>query len=79
MTHTTKQLLLVTFCYTTAGNGASFRTHGNGRKRTDGWTDRDGSHNSYLDTVYILTTYHKSNHIDHQLGNADNLFELYHH
>ena len=34
MTHT-KQLLLVTFCYTTAGIGASFRTHG----RTDGQTD----------------------------------------
>ena len=26
MTHT-KQLLLVTFCYTTAGIGASFQTH----------------------------------------------------
>ena len=34
MTHT-KQLLLVTFCYTTAGIGASFRTHA----RTDGRTE----------------------------------------
>ena len=46
LTHT-KQLLLVTFCYTTAGNGANFRTHthmdGNGR------TDGRGSRNSYLD------------------------------
>ena len=33
LTHA-KQLLLVTFCKNTAGNGASFRTHG----RTDGWT-----------------------------------------
>ena len=45
MTHT-KQLLLVTFCKTTAGNGASFRTHGRrtedgGRMdgRTEGQTD----------------------------------------
>ena len=44
MTHT-NQLLLVTFCHTTAGNGASFRTHG----MTHGWTDRRGSRNSYLD------------------------------
>ena len=35
ITHT-KQLLLVTFCYTTAEIGASFRTHG---RRTDGRTD----------------------------------------
>ena len=39
MTHT-KLLLLVTFCYTTAGIGANFRTHaqtaedGRGRQRT---------------------------------------------
>ena len=42
MTHT-KQLLLVTFCDNTAGNGAFFRTHGrtDGRNhgRTDGQTD----------------------------------------
>ena len=34
MTHT-KQLLLVTFCHATAGNGASFWTH----ERTEPWTD----------------------------------------
>ena len=34
LTHT-KQLLLVTFCHTTAGNGASFRTH----RRNDGQND----------------------------------------
>ena len=45
ITHT-KQLLLVTFCDTTAGNGASFRTHA----RTDGGrTDRRGIRNNYLD------------------------------
>ena len=32
----TKQLLLVTFCYTTAGD--SFWTHRNGRTETDGQT-----------------------------------------
>ena len=32
-----KQLLLVTFCDTTAGIGATFRTHG--RKRAVGQTD----------------------------------------
>ena len=48
MTHT-KQLLLVTFCDTTAGIGASFRTHG--QQTVDGSvrTERRGSHNSYLD------------------------------
>ena len=51
MTHT-KQLLLVTFCDTAAGNGVSFRTHG---RRTDGGgggggrTDRPVSQNIYLD------------------------------
>ena len=35
MTHT-KQLLLVTFCDTTAGIGASFRTHG---QRMEGQKD----------------------------------------
>ena len=49
MTHT-KQLLLVTFCCTTAGIGATFRTHGNGR--THGWTDRRGGRNSNLDVVW---------------------------
>ena len=37
MTHT-KQLLLVKFCYTTAGIGVSFRTD-NGGRRTEGQTD----------------------------------------
>ena len=49
MTHT-KQLLLVTFCDTTAGIGASFWIH----RQTDGGqmhgrTDRRGSRYSYLD------------------------------
>ena len=38
LTHT-KQLLLVTFCVTTAGIGASFQTHGMTEGRTDGQTD----------------------------------------
>ena len=38
LTHT-KQLLSMTFCQTTAGNGASFRTHGMTDKRNDGRTD----------------------------------------
>ena len=39
MTHT-KQLLLVTFCYTTAGIRASFRTHAQADTRTEeGQTD----------------------------------------
>ena len=52
LTHT-KQLLLVTFCCITAGIGASFRTHGNGRTEPDGtgWTDKRGSRNSYLDLI----------------------------
>ena len=41
MTHT-KQLLLVTFCYTTAGIEVRFRTD-------EGRTDGRGSRNSYLD------------------------------
>ena len=45
LTHT-EQLLLVTFCDTTAENGAIFRIH----RRTDGGrTDKRGSRNSYLD------------------------------
>ena len=48
LTHT-KQLLLVTFCHTTAGNGANFWTHTRTDERTNGWTDRRGSRNSYLD------------------------------
>ena len=51
MTHT-KQLLLVTFCNTTAGNGASFLKHRQtDERRTDGRTDRRGSRNSYLDLI----------------------------
>ena len=38
LTHT-KQVLLVTFCYTTAENGASFWTHGQMDGRTDGQTE----------------------------------------
>ena len=51
----TKQLLLVTFCHTTAGNGAYFRTHTRTNERTNaGWTDRRGSRNSYLDNLFVL-------------------------
>ena len=53
MTHT-KQLLLVTFCSTTAGIGASFRTHG--RRTENGRTDRRGSRNSYLDVKEVLAS-----------------------
>ena len=38
MTHT-KQLLLVTFCDNTAGNGALFQTHGRKEPRTEPQTD----------------------------------------
>ena len=58
MTHT-KQLLLVTFCYTTAGIGASFRT--DARRTADGGggrTDRRGSRNSYLDISFIPIFWH---------------------
>ena len=34
-----KQLLLVTFCYMTPGNEASFRTHARTEPRTDEQTD----------------------------------------
>ena len=34
-----KQLLLVTFCDTTARNGASFLTHGQMKGQTNGQTD----------------------------------------
>ena len=44
-----KQLLLVTFCDMTPGIEASFRNHSRTEPRTDGWTDRRGSRNSYLD------------------------------
>ena len=51
MTHT-EQLLLVTYCDTTTGIGASFWTHGRTHRRTDGGrTDRRGSRNSYLDSL----------------------------
>ena len=49
MTHT-KQLLLVTFCYTTAGIGASFQTHG---QTEDKRTDRRGSRDSYLNCAKV--------------------------
>ena len=35
----TNQLLLVTFCHMTAGNGVSFRTHGHTHGHTDGQTN----------------------------------------
>ena len=47
----TKELLLVTLCGITAGISPSFRTHGTTHARTDGWTDRRGSRNSYLDDI----------------------------
>ena len=55
----------MTFCDATAGSGASFWTHGNGRTETDGngWTDRNGSRNSYLDVAkgyQKLDTSHQS-------------------
>ena len=49
----TKQLLLVTFCDTLAGIEVGFWADGTGRSdgRTDGWTDRRGSRNSYSDII----------------------------
>ena len=52
LTHT-KQLLLVTLCDTTAENEASFWTHERTNGMTNGWTDRRGSWNSYLDEAYL--------------------------
>jgi len=45
-----EQLLLVTFCDSAAGNGASLRTDG---QRTNGWTDRRDVGNIILDEKYI--------------------------
>ena len=45
----------MTFCYTSAGIGGSFRTHGQthgGGGGGGGRTDRRGSRNSYLD-IYV--------------------------
>ena len=55
--------ILVTFCDTTAGNGPSFQTHRHTNERTDGWTDRRGSWNSYLDggKVYLGENWKKIN------------------
>ena len=62
-----KQLSLVTFCYTTAGIGARFWKHGQtDGGRTDGRTDRRGSLNSYLDIrclikhIFWLALIHRS-------------------
>ena len=55
----TKQLLLLTFCYTTAGIGATFRTHGR-RTANGGRTDRRGSRNSYLDDVLSIENLQKT-------------------
>ena len=43
----------MTFCEKTAGNGVIFRTHRHMDGRNDGWTDRRGSQNSYLDCVNV--------------------------
>ena len=45
----------MTFCDTIAGNSISFRTHRRTDERTDGWTDKHGSRNSYLDKDFPLT------------------------
>ena len=47
----TKKLSLVTFCGTLTGIEVSFWADGTGRTigRTDRWTDKRGSRNSYLD------------------------------
>ena len=52
LTHT-KQLLLVTVCDTLAGTEVSIRTHERTERteQNDGWTDRRGSRNSYLDVL----------------------------
>ena len=57
MTHA-KQLLLVTFCDTTAGIGATFWTDAQTdvRRAADGRTDRRGSRNSYLDSLVCTKT-----------------------
>ena len=39
----TKQILLVTFFDTTAGNGISFQTHGQTNEQMNGWTGTRGS------------------------------------
>ena len=60
LTHT-KQLLLVTFCDTLAGIEVRFgRTEPDGRTepRNDGWTDRRGSRNSYLDIFFATAVIH---------------------
>ena len=50
-----EQLLLVTFCDSPAGIGASLQTDGrtDGRKRTNGWTDRRDVENSILDLLVV--------------------------
>ena len=68
MTHI-KQSLSVKVCDTTAGNGASFRTHA----RTDGGgggrTDRRGSRNSYLDmNVLGFFSEYLDSHVLHSKG-----------
>ena len=50
----TKQLLFVTFCDTLARIEVSFWPDGTGTGTTDGWTDKRGSRNSYLDLVTFL-------------------------
>ena len=59
----TKQLLLVTFCDTTAGIWVIFRTDGRRTHgQTGGRTDRRGSRNSYLDfTECRVSESHRTN------------------
>ena len=45
-----ERIYFMTFCHTTAGNGANFWTH----EQTDEWTDRHGSRNSYLDKAQSI-------------------------
>ena len=48
LTHS-KQLLLLTFCDTAAETEVSVRTH---ERKRNGWTDKRGSQNSYLDDSF---------------------------
>ena len=50
LTHT-KQLLLVTFCDTTAGNRASFGTHKQTNVRTNNQTEPDGQTDMQVEMI----------------------------
>ena len=45
----------MTFCVKTAGSGVRFRTHGT-QMTENGWTDRHGSQNSYLDILAVAAS-----------------------